>query len=118
MELSNKKTLGINNIYYINLKRSPERKEHMLKEFESFKEIPIRINAIDALEHKTSSYVDYDMEVDITTQACALSHIYTIITAFKDGCSEALILPRECLNKFSIILTHTEKLVTCLRYSR
>tara|TARA_B100000927_G_C16474810_1_gene473003 strand:- start:5017 stop:5883 length:867 start_codon:yes stop_codon:yes gene_type:complete len=84
--------LGVNNIFYINLDRSPKRNASFLKEFENFKETPIRIPAIDGLNHEKDKHIEYDKSYSYLVQACAYSHITAIIKAYNMGLNEVIIL--------------------------
>jgi hypothetical protein len=89
--------------YYINLKRSKDRKINLLKQFETFspKTILNRVNAIDGNLITDNHYVDpygvrkqYHMNVGNSKyeKACSMSHLYAIKNAYENGDEYALIL--------------------------
>lgn len=84
--------------YYINLDRSKERRKFM----ESLYKDIIRIEAYDG--KKLNEYNDIILpekyEESINEIATSLSHIKAIITAYKNGDQEALILEDDISNKY------------------
>ena len=88
---------GVDVIYWINLERSTDRRDNMLKMFsdKTFKDIPnIRINAVDGQKLKLEDYfaVKPTIELSNNQYACLLSHLITIKVFEKTDANIALIM--------------------------
>lgn len=86
--------IGDINVYYINLDRSTERNEIIIKQFQengikNYK----RVQAIDGQKpNDIGKNYEINKNMTPTTIACALSHIKAIKQAYDDGCEMALIM--------------------------
>tara|TARA_X000001036_G_C20676826_1_gene804500 strand:+ start:119 stop:811 length:693 start_codon:yes stop_codon:yes gene_type:complete len=84
-------------IYWINLDRSPERRERM--EYQ-FKQNNItnhqRIEGIDGKNIDFSEYKDKCTDISVYELACTLSHLKAIETAHNNGDEYALIFEDDC----------------------
>ena len=105
--MDNLKTIGIKNVYYINLKRCKNRNILFKKEFEIFKETPIRIDAIDGLNYKKYKYIIFNKNINISQQSCAFSHILAIIKAYHNNCENALIFEDDIKIKYFDLWEYT-----------
>lgn len=84
-------------IYWINLDRSPERREQMenqLKEYDI--NMHTRIDAIDGKNIEFSEYKDKCTDISVYELACTLSHLKAIETAHNNGDEYALIFEDDC----------------------
>ena len=72
-------------VYYINLDRAPERKEHMEKTFQKHFGCLKRITAVDGNTLNDTNITKYEL-------ACVMSHIKAITQAYNDGLDSVLIM--------------------------
>ena len=88
---------GVDVIYWINLERSSERRNNMLKMFSNkvFEDIPnIRINAVDGQQLNLDDYFVVKPEIELSNNqyACLLSHLIAIKEFEKTDANIALIM--------------------------
>ena len=83
-------------IYWINLERSQDRRDHMKRELEGYNNI--RVEAIDCNNLTKNEIIQWNSQRKIKRKltkneiACALSHLKAIRQAYEDGCQYAIIV--------------------------
>ena len=98
-------------MFWINLDRAKERREHMVKELKRFEGVHTRVPAIDAtaLAANTSAWVEWGAEqatskeieyigspTPVKLLACTLSHLTAVRAALRSGHEVALIAEGMC----------------------